>query len=58
MPYRENAIARLKAVQNLLFEALRVTDEGPHELIGAKISDCMDCTATELAAVTLLPPVR
>lgn len=56
MPHRENAIARLTSLQYLLGEALRVSDDGDCPILGAKISDCLDCAARELEVVRLAPP--
>lgn len=36
-------IARLKSMAFLIEEALRIADEGDNAMLGAKLSDCIDC---------------
>ncbi len=42
-------IARLKSMVFLIEEALRIADEGDNAMLGAKLSDCIDCLHTALA---------
>ncbi len=42
-------IARLKSMLFLVEEALRIADEGESAMLGAKLSDCIDCLHIELA---------
>ena len=44
-------IARLKSMVFLVEEALRIADEGDNPLLGAKLSDCIDCLVSALAQV-------
>lgn len=48
-------IARLKSMVFLIEEALRIADEGDNPLVGAKLSDCIDCLQRALAEVTTSP---
>ena len=41
-------IARLKSMVFLVEEALRIADEGDNPLLGAKLSDCIDCIKNAL----------
>lgn len=43
MQTEAQAIARLRSMVFLMEEALRIADEGDNALLGAKISDCIDC---------------
>lgn len=44
-------IARLKSMLFLVEEALRIADEGESAMLGAKLSDCIDCLHVELSQV-------
>ncbi len=44
-------IARLKSMVFLIEEALRIADEGDNPLVGAKLSDCIDCLQGALAEI-------
>lgn len=46
------AIARLKSMVFLIEEALRIADEGDSPLVGAKLSDCIDCLQRALTEIT------
>lgn len=48
MQSEAQTIARLRSMVFLLEEALRIADEGDSALLGAKISDCIDCLETAL----------
>ncbi len=41
-------IARLKSMAFLIEEALRIADEGDNAMLGAKLSDCIDCVHAAL----------
>lgn len=45
------AIARLKSMVFLIEEALRIADEGDNPLVGAKLSDCIDCLQNALTEI-------
>ncbi len=51
-------IARLKSMVFLIEEALRIADEGDNPLIGAKLSDCIDCLQGALTEITALSAPR
>lgn len=51
-------IARLKSMVFLIEEALRIADEGDNPLVGAKLSDCIDCLQTALSAITTVSANR
>ena len=42
-------VARLRSMVFLIDEALRIADEGDDPLLGAKLSDCIDCLERALA---------
>ena len=44
-------IARLRSMVFLIEEALRIADEGDNPLVGAKLSDCVDCLQIALAEI-------
>lgn len=48
-------LARLKSMVFLIEEALRIADEGDNPLVGAKLSDCIDCLQSALAEITSGP---
>lgn len=48
MQSKVQAIARLKSMAFLIEEALRIADEGDDVLLGAKLSDCLDCLCATL----------
>jgi hypothetical protein len=48
-------IARLKSMVFLIEEALRIADEGDDALLGAKLSDCIDCVYGALAEIDSRP---
>lgn len=48
MHSKAQTIARLKSMAFLVEEALRIADEGDDALLGAKLSDCLDCLQTAL----------
>ncbi|WP_380779347.1 hypothetical protein [Sphingomonas sp. R86520] len=50
-------IARLKSMVFLIEEALRIADEGNDALLGAKLSDCIDCVYAELAEIDGAPRI-
>ncbi len=41
-------VARLRSMVFLIEEALRIADEGDNPLLGAKLSDCIDCIETAI----------
>jgi hypothetical protein len=49
MQSEAQTIARLRSMVFLIEEALRIADEGDNPLLGAKLSDCIDCIETALA---------
>ena len=49
MHHGAQAIARLKSMIFLIEEALRIADEGDSPMLGAKLSDCIDCAQAALA---------
>jgi hypothetical protein len=42
-------VARLRSMVFLIEEALRIADEGDNPLLGAKLSDCIDCVEMAIA---------
>lgn len=44
-------VARLRSMVFLIEEALRIADEGDNPLVGAKLSDCVDCLQSALAEI-------
>ncbi len=44
-------VARLRSMMFLVSEALRIADEGDNPLLGAKLSDCIDCIEGALCAI-------
>lgn len=51
MQNKAQTIARLKSMVFLVEEALRIADEGENAMLGAKLSDCIDCLHTSLAEI-------
>lgn len=51
MQSKVQTIARLKSMVFLLEEALRIADEGDNALLGAKLSDCIDCLEGSLVKI-------
>lgn len=51
-------IARLKSMVFLIEEALRIADAGDNPLIGAKLSDCIDCLQNALTQIDSLSSAR
>ncbi|MES2419896.1 MAG: hypothetical protein V4595_01220 [Pseudomonadota bacterium] len=51
MHNKVQAIARLKSMVFLIEEALRIADEGDSALLGAKLSDCIDCLQSALVRI-------
>lgn len=43
MQSEAQTVARLRSMVFLIEEALRIADEGENPLLGAKLSDCIDC---------------
>ncbi len=43
-------VARLRSMVFLIEEAMRIADEGDNALLGAKLSDCIDCIETAINA--------
>ena len=43
MQSEAQTVARLRSMVFLIEEALRIADEGDNPLLGAKLSDCIDC---------------
>lgn len=58
MQSEAQAVARLRSMVFLLEEALRIADEGDSALLGAKISDCIDCLESALESVRAQPALR
>lgn len=50
-----HTIARLKSMIFLIEEALRIADEGDTPLVGAKLSDCIDCLQRALSEIIVEP---
>ncbi|MCP8891269.1 hypothetical protein [Sphingomonas faeni] len=51
MHSKAQTIARLKSMAFLVEEALRIADEGDDALLGAKLSDCLDCLRVALEQI-------
>lgn len=51
MQNKAQTIARLKSMVFLIEEALRIADEGENAMLGAKLSDCIDCLHASLAEI-------
>lgn len=51
MQNKAQTIARLKSMVFLVEEALRIADEGENAMLGAKLSDCIDCLHASLAEI-------
>lgn len=58
MQSEAQTIARLKSMVFLIEEALRIADEGDNALVGAKLSDCIDCLHRALMDITTVSTTR
>ena len=50
MQSEAQTVARLRSMVFLIEEALRIADEGDNPLLGAKLSECIDCIVAALEA--------